>query len=86
MQSGWDGQGVCGAPADGQDQLLYSEVEGNLSLKAGEEEGRDRGLRGGGSLCIYCCKSSQMPDDKFQLVTVKSVRMRRFCMDVNSPE
>lgn len=48
MQSGWDGQGVCGAPADGQDQLLYSEVEGNLSLKAGEEEGRDRGLTGGG--------------------------------------
>lgn len=52
MQSGWDGQGVCGAPAAGQDQLLYSEVEGNLSPKAGEEEGRDRGSRGGHCVSI----------------------------------
>lgn len=24
-----------------------------------------------GSLCVYCCKSSQMQDDKFQLVPVR---------------
>lgn len=75
-----DGQAVSGVPAAGIDQLLSS-VEENLPPKAGEEKGRDWGRRvcvgrgGGWSLYINRCKSSQMQDDKFQLLTVRSARL-----------
>lgn len=52
MQPERYGRDVCGAPAAGKDQLLYSEVEGNLPPKAGEEEGREQGSRWGHGISV----------------------------------